>query len=157
MVGGERVRRPDRGTREFGLSRTGISWLLALAQILDLAFLLPVGRAADRMGRGVVLGAVTVVLGLGTIGVGLGSFPWFAAGCACFGLGLAGWMLPLGVIREHTPVAMLAWRGTYRVGGTPDFLGPFVAGVVGRAGEGIFLAIIGRRGRARAPALWRPT
>jgi MFS family permease len=151
---------PIRGTREFGLSRTGISWLLALAQVLDLAFLLPVGRAADRMGRGVVLGVVTVVLGLGTIGVGLGSFPWFAVGCACFGLGLAGWMLPLGVIREHTPLARLAWRtGLYRVGvDSAIFLGPFVAGVVGRAGEGIFLALIGATAVALgARLLWRPS
>jgi MFS family permease len=151
---------PIRGTREFGLSRTGISWLLAMAQIIDLVFLLPVGRVADRMGRGVVLGAVSVVLGLGTIGVGLGSFPWFAAGCACFGLGLAGWMLPLGVIREHTPVARLAWRtGLYRVGvDSAIFLGPFVAGVVGRAGEGIFLALIGAAALALgARLLWRPS
>jgi len=151
---------PIRGTREFGLSRTGISWLLAMAQVTDLAFLLPVGRAADRMGRRVVLGAVTVVLGLGTIGVGLGSFPWFAAGCACFGLGLAGWMLPLGVIREHTPVARLAWRtGLYRVGvDSAIFLGPFVAGIVGRNGEGIFLALIGGAAMALgARLLWRPS
>jgi len=151
---------PIRGTREFGLSRTGISWLLAMAQVIDLAFLLPVGRAADRMGRRVVLGAVTVVLGLGTIGVGLGSFPWFAAGCACFGLGLAGWMLPLGVIREHTPVARLAWRtGLYRVGvDSAIFLGPFVAGIVGRNGEGIFLALIGGAAMALgARLLWRPS
>ena len=151
---------PIRGTREFGLSRTGISWLLAMAQVIDLAFLLPVGRAADRMGRRVVLGAVTVVLGLGTIGVGLGSFPWFAAGCACFGLGLAGWMLPLGVIREHTPVARLAWRtGLYRVGvDSAIFLGPLVAGIVGRNGEGIFLALIGVAAMALgARLLWRPS
>ena len=151
---------PIRGTREFGLSRTGISWLLAMAQVIDLAFLLPVGRAADRMGRRVVLGAVTVVLGLGTIGVGLGSFPWFAAGCACFGFGLAGWMLPLGVIREHTPVARLAWRtGLYRVGvDSAIFLGPLVAGIVGRNGEGIFLALIGVAAMALgARLLWRPS
>jgi len=151
---------PIRATREFGLSRTGISWLLAMAQVIDLAFLLPVGRAADRMGRRVVLGAVTVVLGLGTICVGLGSFPWFAAGCACFGLGLAGWMLPLGVIREHTPVARLAWRtGLYRVGvDSAIFLGPFVAGIVGRNGEGIFLALIGGAAMALgARLLWRPS
>ncbi len=150
---------PIRGTREFGLSRTGISWLLAMAQVIDLLSLLPVGRAADRMGRGVVLGTVTVVLGLGTIGVGIGSFPWFAAGCACFGLGLAGWMLPLGIIREHTPVARLAWRtGLYRVGvDSAIFLGPFVAGIVGRDGEGIFLALIGGAAVALGGRLlWRP-
>ena len=151
---------PIRGAREFGLSRTGISWLLAMAQTIDLVFLLPVGRAADRLGRGVVLGGVTMVLGLGTIGVGLGTFPWFALGCACFGLGLAGWMLPLGVIREHTPVTGLAWRtGLYRVGvDSAMFIGPFVAGVVGRDGEGIFLALIGAAALAMgARILWRPS
>jgi MFS family permease len=151
---------PIRGAREFGLSRTGISWLLAMSQTIDLIFLLPVGRAADRLGRGVVLGGVTMVLGLGTIGVGLGSLPWFALGCACFGLGLAGWMLPLGVIREHTPVTGLAWRtGLYRVGvDSAMFIGPFVAGVVGRDGEGIFLALIGGAALAiGARLLWRPS
>jgi MFS family permease len=136
---------PIRGTREFGLSRTGISWLLAMALVIDLTMLIPVGRLADRMGRGPILGAVSVVLGLGTLGVGLGSFPWFALGCACFGLGLAGWMLPLGVLREHTPVARLAWRtGLYRVGvDSAIFLGPLVAGVLGQDGERVFLALIG--------------
>jgi MFS family permease len=151
---------PIRGTREFGLTRTGISWLLAMSQVIDLLFLLPVGRAADLMGRGVVLGGVLMVLGLGTIGVGLGSLPWFAAGCACFGLGLAGWMLPLGVIREHTPVSRLAWRtGLYRVGvDSAMFLGPFVAGVVGRNGEGIFLSLIGATALALGVRLlWRPS
>lgn len=136
---------PIRGTREFGLSRTGISWLLAMALVIDLTMLIPVGRLADRMGRGPILGAVSVVLGLGTLGVGLGSFPWFALGCACFGLGLAGWMLPLGVIREHTPVTRLAWRtGLYRVGvDSAIFLGPLVAGVLEGGGQRVFLAVIG--------------
>jgi MFS family permease len=151
---------PIRGTREFGLSRTGISWLLAMAQVIDLAVLIPVGRLADRMGRGLVLGAVSVVLGLGTLGVGLGSFPWFALGCACFGLGLAGWMLPLGVIREHTPLTRLAWRtGLYRVGvDSAIFLGPLVAGILEGAGQRVFLAFIG--GGAfllGARLVWRPS
>lgn len=151
---------PIRGTREFGLSRTGISWLLAMAQAIDLAILIPVGRLADRMGRGLVLGAVSVVLGLGTLGVGLGSFPWFALGCACFGLGLAGWMLPLGVIREHTPVARLAWRtGLYRVGvDSAIFLGPLVAGVLEGAGQRVFLAFIGGGALLLGARLvWRPS
>jgi MFS family permease len=136
---------PIRGTREFGLSRAGISWLLAMAQGIDLAILIPVGRLADRVGRGLILGAVSIVLGLGTLGVGLGSFPMFAIGCACLGLGLAGWMLPLGVIREHTTVGRLAWRtGLYRVGvDSASFVGPLVAGIIGPQGEGIFLGLIG--------------
>jgi MFS family permease len=136
---------PIRGTREFGLSRAGISWLLAMAQGIDLAILIPVGRFADRVGRGLILGAVSIVLGLGTLGVGLGSFPVFAIGCACLGLGLAGWMLPLGVIREHTTAGRLAWRtGLYRVGvDSASFVGPLVAGILGPHGEGIFLGLIG--------------
>jgi MFS family permease len=136
---------PIRGTREFGLSRTGISWLLAMAQVIDLAVLIPVGRLADRLGRGLILGAVCIVLGLGTLGVGLGSFPVFAIGCACLGLGLAGWMLPLGVIREHTAVGRLAWRaGLYRLGvDSAIFIGPLLAGILGRQGEGILLGLIG--------------
>src|SRR5207244_3319384 len=101
---------PVRGTREFGLDRSGVSGLLMLAQLMDLVALLPVGRLADGLGRTPVLGFVIVVLGLGTAAVGLGSFPWFVAGCACFGFGLAGWMLPVGVIREHTRAEHLAWR-----------------------------------------------
>ena len=151
---------PIRGTREFGLSRTGISWLLAMAQVIDLGVLIPVGRLADRVGRSLVLGAVCVALGLGTLGVGLGSFPWFALGCACFGLGLGGWMLPLGVIREHTPVSRLAWRtGLYRVGvDSAIFLGPLVAGVLEGGGQRVFLAAIGGGALLLgARFIWRPS
>lgn len=151
---------PIRATREFGLSRTGISWLLAMAQVIDLVVLIPVGRLADRVGRGLVLGAVCLALGLGTLGIGLGSFPWFALGCACFGLGLGGWMLPLGVIREHTPIGRLAWRtGLYRVGvDSAIFLGPLVAGVLEGGGQRIFLAVIGSGALLLgARFLWRPS
>jgi len=54
---------PIRGTREFGLTRTGISWLLGMAQAIDLAALIPVGRLADRLGHGLILGAASVMLG----------------------------------------------------------------------------------------------
>lgn len=134
---------PIRGTREFGLTRTGISWLLGMAQAIDLAALIPVGRLADRLGHGLILGAASVMLGLGAVAVGLGSRVWFGIGCACLGLGLAGWMLPLGVIRHHTPAAQLGWRtGLYRVGvDAAIFLGPLVTGLLGRGGESVFLAL----------------
>jgi MFS family permease len=151
---------PIRGARDFGLSRTGISWLLAAAQSLDLLVLLPVGRLADRVGRGLVLGSVAVMLGFGAIGVGLGSLVWFAFGCICLGLALAGWMLPLGVIREHTPLARLAWTtGVYRVGvDGASFLGPFICGFLGPSGEAVFLTAIGVVGLGLgARLLWRPT
>jgi MFS family permease len=136
---------PLRGTREFGLDRGGVSGLLMLAQLVDLVALLPVGRLADRLGRTPVLGFVIVVLGLGTAAVGLGSFPWFVAGCACFGFGLAGWMLPVGVIREHTRAEYLAWRmGLYRVGvDAAMFLGPFASGFLGEENAGMFVTAVG--------------
>jgi MFS family permease len=136
---------PLRGTREFGLGRGGVSVLLALAQIVDLLVLLPVGYLADRVGRVPVLGAVLAVLALGTIGTGLGGFPLFVAGCACFGMGLAGWMLPLGIIREHAGVTGLAWRtGLYRVGmDSAVFLGPVLSGLLGERLAGYFVALVG--------------
>jgi len=136
---------PIRGTREFGLTRTGISWLLGMAQAIDLAALIPVGRLADRLGHGLILGAASVMLGLGTVAVGLGSRVWFGIGCACLGLGLAGWMPPLGVIRNHTAAGRLGWRtGLYRVGvDAAIFLGPLVTGLLGRGGESVFLALAG--------------
>jgi MFS family permease len=136
---------PIRGAREFGLSRTGISWLLGTAQAIDLIALIPVGRLAERVGHGLALGASMVVLGVGALGVGLGSFSWFAAGCACLGLGLAGWMLPLGVIRDHTLVGRLGWRtGLYRVGvDAAIFLGPLAAGLLGPGGESVLLTLFG--------------
>jgi MFS family permease len=136
---------PLRGAREFGLDRGGVSGLLMLAQLVDLVALLPVGRLADGLGRTPVLGFVILVLGLGTAAVGLGSFPWFVVGCAGFGFGLAGWMLPVGVIREHTPSEHLARRmGLYRVGvDAAMFLGPFASGLLGEEHAGIFVTAVG--------------
>ena len=136
---------PLRGAREFGLDRGGVSGLLMLAQVVDIVALLPVGRLADGLGRTPVLGFVIVVLGLGTAAVGLGSFPWFVAGCACFGFGLAGWMLPVGVIREHTRAEHLAWRmGLYRVGvDAAMFFGPFASGLLGEENARIFVTAVG--------------
>ena len=136
---------PLRGTREFGLDRGGVSGLLALAQVLDLAALLPVGWLADRVGGALMLGVVLAVLGLGTWGTGLGSFFYFAAGCAFLGLGMAGWMLPLGVIRAHIEPRTLAWRtGLYRVGvDATAFLGPLICGVLGETHTTVFIGLVG--------------
>ncbi|HEU4439381.1 MAG TPA: MFS transporter [Methylomirabilota bacterium] len=148
---------PLRGTREFGLDRAGISGLLSLAQILDLAVLLPVGWLADRVGRPPVLVAVAAVLGVGLFTVGFGSLPMMALGCALFGLGMAGWMLPLGVIREHTDVARLGWQtGLYRVGvDGAIFLGPLVCGLLGEAHTPIFIGLVGVASLAIAARLAR--
>jgi len=136
---------PVRGTRVFGLDRAGISRLLAISQVVDLLVLLPVGRLADRVGRGPVLIVVAAFLGLGTLAVGAGSYPWVVAGCVGFGLGLAGWMLPLGVVREHTPPARLGWwTGFYRlcIDGA-IFVGPVVSGALGERGAGVFVSGVG--------------
>jgi MFS family permease len=149
---------PLRGTREFGLDRAGISGLLSLAQLVDLAVLLPVGWLADRVGRPPVLVGVAAVLGAGLFAVGLGSLPLLVLGCALFGLGMAGWMLPLGVIREHTDVARFGWRtGVYRVGvDGAIFLGPLICGVLGEAHTPIFIALVGVAAFGIAVRLTRP-
>ena len=148
---------PLRGTREFGLDRAGISGLLSLAQILDVAVLLPVGWLADRVGRPPVLVAVAAVLGVALFTVGLGSLPLMVLGCALFGLGMAGWMLPLGVIREHTDVARLGWRtGLYRVGvDGAIFLGPLVCGLLGEVYTPSFVVMVGVASLAIAARLAR--
>jgi hypothetical protein len=149
---------PLRGSREFGLDRAGVSRMLALAQVVDLLALLPVGWLADRIGRLPVLAGVAGVLGLGTWGVGLGALPLFTMGCALFGLGLAGWMLPLGVIRAHTAQAALGWRtGLYRVGvDAAIFLGPLVCGLLGEANTGVFVGLLGAASLAAGAHLgWR--
>jgi MFS family permease len=148
---------PLRGTREFGLDRAGISGLLSLAQLVDLIVLLPVGWVADRIGRLPVLTAVAVTLGLALLAVGLGSLPLLVVGCALFGLGMAGWMLPLGVIREHTGVTRLGWRtGVYRVGvDGAIFLGPLICGLLGETHTPIFIALVGVAAFAIAVRLGR--
>jgi DHA1 family inner membrane transport protein len=148
---------PLRGTREFGLDRVGISGLLSLAQLVDLIVLLPVGWVADRIGRLPVLTTVAIALGFGLFAVGLGSLPLLVVGCALFGLGMAGWMLPLGVIREHTDVTRLGWRtGVYRVGvDGAIFLGPLICGVLGETHTPIFIALVGVAAFAIAVRLGR--
>jgi MFS family permease len=136
---------PLRATREFGLDRAGVSQLLGLAQVVDLVALLPVGWLADRLGRVFMLSAVSACLGFGAFAVGLGSFPFVVAGCVLLGLGMAGWMFPLGVIREHTESRLFAWRtGLYRVGvDAAAFLGPVVCGLIGEAHTGLFVSAVG--------------
>jgi MFS family permease len=148
---------PLRGTREFGLDRAGISGLLSLAQLVDLIVLLPVGWLADRIGRPPVLTGVAVTLGIGLLAVGLGPLPLLVVGSALFGLGMAGWMLPLGVIREHTAVGRLGWRtGVYRVGvDGAIFLGPLICGLLGETHTPVFIALVGVAAFAIAVRLGR--
>ncbi len=124
---------PLRGSREFGLERAGVARLLMTMQVFDIAALLPVGVLADRVGPARVLGVILLVMATASGFVGFGALPVVAAGCALFGLGMAGWMLPLSLLRRETAAAQIAWRtGLYRVcvdGGI--FLGPFLAGLLG--------------------------
>ena len=124
---------PLRGSREFGLERAGVSRLLMVTQVFDIAALLPVGILADRRGTARVLAAVLLVMATASALVGFGTLPVVVAGCVLFGFSMAGWMLPLGVLRRETPPEHIAWRtGLYRVcvdGGI--FAGPFLAGLLG--------------------------
>jgi MFS family permease len=123
---------PIRGSREFGLDRAGVARLLMLAQIVDLLALLPLGALADRRDTARVLAGVLFAFALAVALIGLGALPHVIAGCVVFGLGMAGWMLPLGLLRAGTPGTRVAWRAAlYRVcvdGGM--FLGPFLSGLV---------------------------
>jgi len=146
---------PLRGTREFGLDRGGISRLLALSQMVDLVALLPVGWLADRVGRHAMLAAVLGSLGIAALTVGLGSFSLFVAGSVFFGFGMAGWMFPLAVIREHTEASIFAWRtGLYRVGiDAASFAGPLACGLLGEANTGVFVGLVGVLALAMAARL----
>jgi len=84
------------------------------------------------------------------------------AGAALFGLGMAGWMIPLSVLRRETPPALVAWRtALYRVGVDGGiFVGPFLGGLFGArhlAGVALALRVISiwlaRAGRGRRAAL----
>ena len=123
---------PIRGSREFGLERAGVARLLMSAQIADVIALLPVGALADRRGAARVLAGVLVAFAVAVALIGFGALPHVMAGCVVFGLGMAGWMLPLGLLRSATPASRVAWRAAlYRVcvdGGM--FLGPFLSGLV---------------------------
>ena len=123
---------PIRGSREFGLERPGVARLLMLAQTADLLALLPLGAIADRRGTARVLAGVVAAFAIAIALIGFGALPHMVAGCVVFGLGMAGWMLPLGLLRSATPASRVAWRAAlYRVcvdGGM--FLGPFLSGLI---------------------------
>ena len=123
---------PLRGSRHFGLDRSGIAHLLQIGQISDIVALLPVGVLADRRGASRVLAAVTVTMAVGIAFIAFGTLPLVAAGCVLVGLAMAGWMLPLSVLREVTAPEHVAMRtAIYRVGVDGGlFLGPFLSGLV---------------------------
>jgi MFS family permease len=127
---------PLRAAREFELPRTGVSMLLAIPQLVDVMLLLPIGALADRRSRARVLGTVLLVLAVGIVAVAYGSLPWVIAGCVLFGVGLAAWMLPVGLINRDSPPSRVAWRtALYRVGvDSGVFLGPVLSGILAERG-----------------------
>jgi MFS family permease len=130
---------PLRASREFGLGRSGVASLLMTTQLTDLLTLLPVGLLADRRGVGRMLGLVLFAFATGALLIGFGALPLMVVGCASFGLGMAGWMLPLGVLRSVTSAERIGWlTALYRVSVDAGmFLGPFLGGVLGLARAGI--------------------
>jgi MFS family permease len=64
--------------------------------------------------------------------IAFGDLPLVVAGSALLGLAMAGWMLPLSVLREVTAPEQVAMRtAVYRVGVDGGlFLGPFLSGLV---------------------------
>jgi MFS family permease len=139
---------PVRGSREFGLDRGGIARIFMLMQSCDVAALIPLGVLADRVGSVRVLAGVTFALAAGSMLIGFAPLEGVVVGAVFFGLGMAGWMIPLSVLRRETPPALVAWRtALYRVGVDGGiFLGPFIGGLVANrhlAVVAVALALIG--------------
>ena len=135
---------PIRGSREFALERAGIARLMMLVQTCDIVALLPVGALADARGTSRVQAGVLLAVAAAVGLIGFGTLPHVIAGCAVFGLGMAGWMLPLGLLRAATPASQIAWRtALYRVfvdGGM--FLGPFLSGLLAASHPGLLPGVL---------------
>lgn len=136
---------PLRGSREFGLERPGLARLLMVILTADLVALLPLGVLSDRLGPARILGGVALTVAAGAVLVGFGGIGTMALGCALFGVGMAGWMIPLSVLRRQTPRALVAWRtALYRVGVDAGmFLGPFLSGLAGAGHLGTVAVTLG--------------
>jgi MFS family permease len=135
---------PLRASREFGLDRAGIARLLMLAQAVDVATLLPLGVVADRRGVRVVLGSVLLVYSVGLGLIGFETLPVLALGRVLYGFSMAGWMLPLSILRSVTSPSRIAWRAAlYRVsidGGM--FAGPVVSGLLTARHAGVLPGVM---------------
>jgi hypothetical protein len=88
-----------------------------------------------------------MVMAAGITLIAFGNLVLAAVGCVLLGLAMAGWMLPLGVLRAATSPERIAWRtAVYRVGVDGGiFLGPFLSGLVAGWSPGLMpglLAII---------------
>jgi MFS family permease len=135
---------PVRGSREFDLDRAGIARLLMLSQGVDILAVLPLGALADRRGAPSVLGGVLLVMASGVGLVAFGTLPLMVAGCALFGLAMAGWTLPLTILRMATPPGQVSWRtALYRVAVDGGMcLGPLVSGILTARHAGILPALM---------------
>jgi MFS family permease len=135
---------PLRGDRDFGLDRRGIARLLMIAQVCDIACLLPAGVLSDRRGVARVLGVLLLSFGLGVTLIAFGHFTLLVAGCVLYGAGMSGWTLPLSLLRSATPAAHVGWRtALYRVGVDGGmFLGPFLSGVLAGSYAGVLPALL---------------
>ena len=135
---------PVRGSREFALDRAGIARLLMLSQFVDISAVLPLGALADRRGPPFVLSGVLLVMAGGVAMVAFGTLPLMVAGCALFGLAMAGWTLPLTLLRMVTPPSQVAWRtALYRVAVDGGMcLGPLVSGILAARHAGILPAVM---------------
>jgi len=134
---------PMRGSREFGLDRTGVARLFMVQQSFDIAALIPTGMLADRQGATRVLPGMLLLMATANALIGFGVLPVVVAGCALFGLSMSGWMLPLTLLRRETEPEHIAWRtGLYRVAVDAGiFLGPFLSGVLGMRLAGLLPAL----------------
>lgn len=134
---------PIRADREFSLDRGDLSNLLSLPQLVDVLCLLPVGFIADRTRRTAVLGVLLLTFAVGLMLVALAPLTFVVVGCVLFGISLAGWMLPLSILRTGTPRSQVAWRtALYRV--CVDFgvfLGPLLSGYF--TGGGVWILACG--------------
>ena len=135
---------PLRGDRDFGLDRGGIARLLMIAQVCDIACLLPAGVLSDRRGVGRVLGVLLVTFGLGVMLIAFGHFALLVAGCVLYGAGMSGWTLPLSLLRGATPAPYVGWRtALYRVGVDGGmFLGPFLSGLLAGSYAGVLPGLL---------------
>lgn len=145
---------PVRGSREFALDRAGIARLLMLGQLSDIVAVLPLGALADRRGAPSVLGGVLLVMAAGVALVAFGTLPLMITGCVLFGLAMAGWTLPLTILRMVTPPGQITWRtALYRVAVDGGMcLGPVISGVLA-AGHGgalpsVMMAVLSATGIA---------
>jgi MFS family permease len=117
---------------------------------------------ADRIGAVRVVAGVAVAMAIAGALIAFTPFAGVVVGATLFGLAMAGWMIPLSILRRETPPALIAWRtALYRVGVDGGmFLGPFLGGVFGvryLAVASVALVVIGvclaRAGAPRARAL----